>query len=95
MQRTKRIKPNLIIRIAFVCAFIFLFVAVINLQVEMNELREMREIRAERVQQLQDDVDELEFRIAEPVNDEVIKKIARELGLSKKNAIIYVYDTVD
>ncbi len=84
------VRTNLVIRAAAVFIFIFLFVSVINLQVEMNELRAERDARAERIQQLQDNVDELELRIAEPIDDEFIERIARdELGYCMPNEIIF------
>ncbi len=86
MQR----KTNLVLRIAAGCIFVFLFVSVINLQVQMNELRAERDARLERIQHLQDDVDELELRIAEPIDDEFIERIAREeLGYCMPNEIIF------
>ena len=72
----KPIRANLVVRIAFTLIFIFLFVSVINLQVEMNELRKLRDERVQAVAELQDDVDELELRIAEPIDDEFIERIA-------------------
>ncbi len=85
-----RVKTNLVLRTAAALIFVFLFVSVINLQVEMNELRAERDARAERIQQLQDNVDELELRIAEPIDDEFIERIAREeLGYCMPNEIIF------
>ncbi len=92
----KPIRANLVVRIAFTLIFIFLFVSVINLQVEMNELRKLRDERVQAVAELQDDVDELELRIAEPIDDEFIERIAREqLGYRKPNEIIFVNGIAD
>ena len=83
-------KSNLIVRIAFALVFIFLFVSVINLQVEMDDLRKERDTRVEKIQHLQDSVDELELRIAEPIDDEYLERVARnELGYCKPNEIIF------
>ncbi len=89
MQKKKSVRTNLIIRSAFTLIFIFLLVSVINLQVEMNELRKERDARLEKVQQVQDAIDELELRIAEPIDDEYIERVARELGYRKPNEIIF------
>ena len=89
MKRKKTVRTSLIIRTAFTLIFIFLLVSVINLQVEMNELRKERDAKMEKVQQMQDSIDELELRLAEPVNDEYIERIARELGYKKPNEIIF------
>ncbi len=96
MSRRRPVRANLVIRVAFTLIFIFLFVSVINLQVEMNELRAARDARIQKVQQLQDDVDELELRIAEPINDEVLERVAREsLDYCKRNEIIFVNDIAE
>lgn len=89
MKEKRPVRTSLIIRTAFTLIFIFLLVSVINLQVEMNELRKDRDARAEEVQRLQDSIDELELRIAEPIDDEYIERVARELGYRKPNEIIF------
>ncbi len=89
MTKKRPVRTSLIIRTAFTLIFIFLLVSVINLQVEMNELRKDRDARLEQVQQLQDSIDELELRIAEPIDDEYIERVARELGYRKPNEVIY------
>ncbi len=92
MKPTRKIRTNLVIRAAFAFIFIFLFVSVINLQVEMNDLRKERDARAEQVQLIQDEIDELELRIATPVDDEFIERIARQHGYRKPNELIFVND---
>lgn len=89
MKHIRPARANLIIRVAFTLIFIFLLVSVIRLQVEMNELRVQRDARLQEVQQLQDSIDELELRIAEPVDEEYIERVARELGYRKPNEIIF------
>lgn len=89
MQRKRPVRTNLIIKSAFTVIFIFLLVSVINLQVEMNELREERDARLESVQRVQDAIAELELRINEPIDDEYIERVARELGYRKPNEIIF------
>lgn len=92
----KPVRANLVVRIAFTLIFIFLFVSVINLQVEMNELRKLRDERVAKVAELQDDVDELELRIDEPIDDKYIERVARELlGFRKPNEIIFVNGIAD
>ena len=89
MSQTKTLKPNTIVRMAFICIFIFLFVSVINLQVQMNELRDQRDTLLEQVRDKQDAIDELELRIATPIDDDFIERIARERGFRKPNGIIF------
>ncbi len=92
MNKKTPIRTNLVIRVAFAFIFIFLFVSVINLQVEMRDLREARDAGLERLQHLQDENDELELRIATPVDDEFIERVAREHGYKKPNELIFVND---
>ncbi|MBO5767512.1 MAG: septum formation initiator family protein [Clostridia bacterium] len=89
MTQRKPMRANLIIRTAFICIFIFLFVSVINLQVQMNDLRAERDKLVESVLDKQDEIDELELRIAQPVNEEFIERVARERGYRKPNEIIF------
>ena len=87
MKPTRKIRTNLVIRAAFAFIFIFLFVSVI-----MNGLRKERDARVEQVQHIQDEIDELELRIATPVDDEFIERIARQHGYRKPNELIFVND---
>lgn len=90
-MQNKPLRTNFVVRVAFVLIFIFLFISVINLQVEMNDLRKERDARIEIINQLQDDVDEYELRLSETIDDEYIERVAREkLGLCKPNEIIFV-----
>lgn len=89
MTQKKPMRANLIIRAAFIFIFIFLFVSVINLQVQMNDLRAQRDALVEAVQDKQDEIDELELRIATPIDDEFIERVARERGYRKPNEIIF------
>ena len=91
MKRRRPIRANVVVRIAFTLIFIFLFVSVINLQVEMNELRKLRDERAMALAELQDDIDELELRISQPMDDRYIERTARQkLGLCFPNEIVFV-----
>ena len=92
MKEKKPIRTNLVIRAAFTIIFIFLLISVINLQVEMNELRKERDARLVEVQRIQDSIDELELRISQPLDDEYIERVARELGYRKPNEIIFRND---
>ena len=92
MQQSKTTRTNLVVRAAFVFIFIFLFVSVINLQVEMNDLRSLRDEKVEELQVLQDDIDELEYRIKEPVDEKFLERVARALGYRKPNEKIFVND---
>ena len=89
MVQRKHTRANLIVRIAFIAIFIFLFISVVNLQVKMNDLRGERDALVEKMRQKQDDIDELELRIAEPIDDEFIERVARERGYRKPNEIIF------
>ncbi|MBQ3230011.1 MAG: septum formation initiator family protein [Clostridia bacterium] len=93
MQKKTIRRSNLVIRAAFILILIFLFVSVINLQVQMNELRGELDARIEKAQLIQDNIDELELRIAAPIDEEYIERVARDqLGYRKPNEIIFVND---
>ncbi len=95
MNKKRPVRTSLVIRAAFVLIFIFLFVSVINLQVEMNDLRIARDEKLKEVEHIQDEIDELELRIQTPVDDEFIERVARELGYRKPNEIIFINDIAD
>lgn len=88
--QNKPMRANFVVRIAFVCIFIFLFISVINLQIQMNDLRTQVEDKVLELQQLQDDIDEMELRLNEPINDAFIERVARELGWRRPNEIIFI-----
>ena len=59
----------------------------------MKSLRDERDARAKKVTELQDNIDELELRINTPVDEEFIKRIARDrLGLRDSDEIIFYTD---
>ena len=90
-MKKRPIRANVVVRIAFTLIFIFLFVSVINLQVEMNELRKARDERVAALAELQDDVDEFELRINQPMDDKYIERVARQqLGLCLPNETVYI-----
>ena len=76
MEKNRIRRSNLIIRVAFTLIFIFLFVSVINLQVKLKDLRDQREELLETMEQRQDEIDELELRIATPIDEEYIERVA-------------------
>ena len=93
MQKKTIRRSNLVIRAAFILILIFLVVSVLNLQVQMNELRGELDARIEKAQLIQDNIDELELRIAAPIDEEYIERVARDqLGYRKPNEIIFVND---
>lgn len=93
MEKKKIKRSNLIIRISFILIFVFLFISVINLQVQIRDLRVEREKRAAQLQTLQDSIDELELRLSTPIDDKYIERIARDrLGYRKPGEIIYYND---
>ncbi len=96
MEKNRIRRSNLIIRVAFTLIFIFLFVSVINLQVKLKDLRDQREELLETMEQRQDEIDELELRIATPIDEEYIERVAREkLGYRMPNEVIFYNDIPD
>ena len=96
MEKNRIRRSNLIIRVAFTLIFIFLFVSVINLQVKLKDLRDQREELLETMEQRQDEIDKLELRIATPIDEEYIERVAREkLGYRMPNEVIFYNDIPD
>lgn len=91
----KKTRPNMVMKLAFVCVLGFLVISVINLQVELKELRELKAEREAQVQTLEDDITELTIRLNTPISDDYIERVAREHGYRMPNEIIFYNDIAD
>ena len=89
----KKTRPNMAIKLAFVCVLGFLVNSVINLQVELKELRLLRAEREQQVHMLEDDIAELTVRLNTPISDDYIERVAREHGYRMPNEIIFYNST--
>lgn len=58
----KRTRPNMVMKLAFVCVLGFLVISVIQLQVELKELRQRKAEQEILVQTLEDDITEVPAR---------------------------------
>ncbi|MBO5981237.1 MAG: septum formation initiator family protein [Clostridia bacterium] len=91
----KRTRPNMVMKLAFVCVLGFLVISVIQLQVELKELRTLKVEQQAQVQMLEDDIAELTIRLNTPISDEYIERVARAHGYRMPNEIIFYNDIAD
>ena len=91
----KKTRPNLVMKLAFLCVIGFLVISVINLQVELKELRQLKAEREEQVQMLEDDIAELTIRLNTPISDDYIERVARAHGYRMPNEIIFYNDIAE
>ncbi len=91
----KKTRPNMVMKLAFVCVLGFLVFSVINLQFELKELRALREEKERQIQTIEDDITELTIRLNTPISDEYIERVAREQGYRMPNEIIFYNDIAD
>ncbi len=92
---TKKTRPNMVMKLAFICVLGFLLVSVINLRFELNELRDTKEEKITAIEQLEDDIAELTVRLHTPISDEYIERVARAHGYCMPNEIIFYNDIAD
>lgn len=91
----KKTRPNMVMKLAFVCVLGFLVFSVINLQFELKELRALKEEKEAQIQKIEDDITELTIRLNTPISDEYIERVAREQGYRMPNEIIFYNDIAD
>lgn len=88
-------RPNMVMKLAFICVLGVLVVSVINLQSELKELRVLKEEKEAQIQAIEDDIAELTIRLNTPISDEYIERVAREQGYRMPNEIIFYNDIAD
>lgn len=93
---SRRTRPNMILKLAFVCVVGFLVVSVINLQTTLNDLRADLAENQAKVTALEDDITELNIKLSTPISDEYIERVAREqLGYRMPGEIIFYNDIAE
>ena len=93
---SRRTKPNMILKLAFVCVVGFLVVSVINLQTTLNDLRADLAENQAKVTALEDDITELNIKLSTPISVEYIERVAREqLGYRMPGEIIFYNDIAE
>jgi len=94
MSDTKK-KNRMIVWMMIVLLAVSVTVSTINLMQYNNRQKEIEKLESERAE-LEYRVDELEYYLSSPINDNYIAKIAREkLGLSFPDETIYHTDIIE
>ncbi len=88
MKRNK----NTVIRITVYCLLIVFLVAIVNLQISMNELEDTIEKQKFEIIQLEDDIAEYEMLLAEEKDDAYYERRARLLNYHFRNEIVFYND---
>ncbi len=88
MKRNK----NTVIRITVYCLLIVFLIAIVNLQISMNELEDTIEKQKDEIVQLEDDIAEYEMLLDEEKDDAYYERRARLLNYHFRDEIIFYND---
>ncbi len=84
---------GLFAKLAFLSILIFLAISIVQMNIRINELRKTEEQLQQQVDQGKLEVEELNQQLETELNEEMIKKIAREkLDLRDPGDIIFASD---
>lgn len=91
MQRKTDV--NFIVRLSLACIIIVLVIALLSIQMKLNELKKNKQALESQVEDVVDVIDELSIRLNTPVTDDYIERVARdELGYRREGEIIFYND---
>ncbi len=85
-------KRNPVIRITVVCLILVFLVAIVNLQININELKDTVEKQKEQIVILEDDIAEYQILLDEEKTDDYYERRARLLGYHFREEIIFYND---
>ncbi|MGM9646704.1 MAG: septum formation initiator family protein [Eubacteriales bacterium] len=86
-------RGNIFVRLLWVGFIALALFSIVSSQMTINELNDQREELAEQVVAVQDEVDEMQYDLERPIDDEYIIDFAREkLGLHLPGETIFHYD---
>lgn len=89
-----RNRGNIFVRLLYVAFMVFCIISIVSTQLEISKTEEEREELREKVIAAHDEVDEMEYDLERPIDDEYIIEFAREkLGLHLPGETIFHYDT--
>jgi len=96
-QKTSSKKIMTIVITASICIlFVASFITLISNIIEYNELQEEKEILEQSIYDCEEDIEELEYWIKAPMDDEYIMKFAREkLELFRADEKVFTNDQED
>ncbi|MBR6535436.1 MAG: septum formation initiator family protein [Clostridia bacterium] len=88
-----RLRANVFVKLALGVFLIFAFVTILNLSMQVNTLKEKQYDLAQQVADKQIQVEKLRDEYASEIDDEYIKRVAKEeLGYHDPGEIIYYND---
>ncbi|MBQ8383074.1 MAG: septum formation initiator family protein [Clostridia bacterium] len=86
-------RGNVFVRLLWVGFIALALVSIVSSQMTINDLNDQREELADEVIAVQDEVDEMQYELERPIDDEYIIDFAREkLGLHLPGETIFHYD---
>lgn len=89
----KRNNSNLIAKFAVLCIIVILIYAVIDIQMELNELKNTKEELEEQIAEVEDVIEEVTIRLDAPITDEYIERVVRDKLKYRKSGEIIFYNT--
>lgn len=88
-----RLRANVFVKLALGVFLIFAFVTILNLSMQVNTLKEKQQDLTQQVAEKQIQVEKLRDEYASEIDDEYIKRVAKEeLGYRDPNEVIYYND---
>ncbi len=92
MVRTTERQKNTVLRITVYCLLIVFLIAIVNLQISMNELEKTIGEQRDEIVKLEDDVAEYELLLEEEKDDAYYERRARLLGYHFRDEIVFYND---
>ena len=83
---------NTVIRVTVYCLLIVFLIAIVNLQVSMNELEDTIEGQKKEIVKLEDDIAEYEMLLNEEKDDDYYERRARLLNYHFRDEIVFYND---
>ncbi|MBQ3080854.1 MAG: septum formation initiator family protein [Clostridia bacterium] len=85
-------KKNTVIRVTVYCLLIVFLIAIVNLQISMNELEDTIQSQKEEIVKLEDDIAEYEMLLNEEKDDAYYERRARLLNYHFRDEIVFYND---
>lgn len=85
-------KKNTVIRVTVYCLLIVFLIAIVNLQISMNELEDTIKGQKEEIVKLEDDIAEYEMLLDEEKDDAYYERRARLLNYHFRDEIVFYND---
>ena len=85
-------KKNTVIRVTVYCLLIVFLIAIVNLQISMNELEDTIQSQKEEIVKLEDDIAEYEMLLNEEKDDAYYERHARLLNYHFRDEIVFYND---